>query len=165
MSARRPTTPCRRSSSRPCASRASSTRTFGLRAWLFRVTTNLCYNIVRDKRAARRHPRPHARRVGAPQGSCPPPRELVVYASCARDELLGAMTSCPEDHRRILLLRYYQDLSYSEIAEELDIKLGTVMSAPVPRAGKAQRGGRPRTIPLVALTGPCWPRRRGRPSR
>jgi RNA polymerase sigma-70 factor (ECF subfamily) len=32
------------------------------------------------------------------------------------------------EHREILMLRYYGDLSYSEIAERLDIKLGTVMS-------------------------------------
>ncbi|MCB9761883.1 MAG: RNA polymerase sigma factor [Alphaproteobacteria bacterium] len=100
--------------------------TFGMRAWLFRVTTNLCYNIVRDKR----------RRSGildrmpedsVPQGSCHSSRE-VVYAGELRDELLDAMTELSEDHRRILMLRYYQDLSYVEIAEALDIKLGTVMS-------------------------------------
>jgi RNA polymerase sigma-70 factor (ECF subfamily) len=32
------------------------------------------------------------------------------------------------DHQEILLLRYYSDLSYNEIADALDIKLGTVMS-------------------------------------
>ncbi|MCB9794380.1 MAG: RNA polymerase sigma factor [Alphaproteobacteria bacterium] len=99
---------------------------FGLRAWLFRVTTNLCYNIVRDKR----------RRAGildrmpdesVPQGSCTSSRELV-YTRQLRAELLGALDALSSDHRRILLLRYYQDLSYSEIADELDIKLGTVMS-------------------------------------
>ncbi|MCB9745909.1 MAG: RNA polymerase sigma factor [Alphaproteobacteria bacterium] len=99
---------------------------FGLRAWLFRVTTNLCYNIVRDKR----------RRAGildrmpdesVPQGTCRSSRD-VVYAGQLRDELLGALDVLSPDHRRILLLRYYQDLSYNEIAEELDIKLGTVMS-------------------------------------
>lgn len=33
-----------------------------------------------------------------------------------------------DDHKEILLLRYYDDLSYAEIADVLDIKLGTVMS-------------------------------------
>jgi RNA polymerase sigma-70 factor (ECF subfamily) len=32
------------------------------------------------------------------------------------------------DHKEILLLRYYNDLSYAEISGVLDIKLGTVMS-------------------------------------
>ena len=33
-----------------------------------------------------------------------------------------------EDHRAILMLRYYSDLSYAEISDTLGIKLGTVMS-------------------------------------
>ena len=33
-----------------------------------------------------------------------------------------------EDHKEILILRYYDDLSYAEIAEVLQVKLGTVMS-------------------------------------
>ena len=32
------------------------------------------------------------------------------------------------DHQEILLLRYYDDLSYAEIAAVLQVKLGTVMS-------------------------------------
>jgi RNA polymerase sigma-70 factor (ECF subfamily) len=40
-------------------------------------------------------------------------------------EAIGQLT---EDHRHILMLRYYEDMSYSEIARALSIKLGTVMS-------------------------------------
>ena len=32
------------------------------------------------------------------------------------------------DHREILALRYYSDLTYEEISESLGIRLGTVMS-------------------------------------
>jgi RNA polymerase sigma-70 factor (ECF subfamily) len=38
------------------------------------------------------------------------------------------MDKLSEDHSKILMLRYYSDLSYAEIADTLDIKLGTVMS-------------------------------------
>jgi RNA polymerase sigma-70 factor (ECF subfamily) len=34
----------------------------------------------------------------------------------------------PEVHRVILLMYYFEERSYKEIAEELDIPLGTVMS-------------------------------------
>jgi RNA polymerase sigma-70 factor (ECF subfamily) len=39
-----------------------------------------------------------------------------------------AMQEISEAHREILVLRDYQDLSYAEIAEVLDIPIGTVMS-------------------------------------
>jgi RNA polymerase sigma-70 factor (ECF subfamily) len=38
------------------------------------------------------------------------------------------MDELSENHREILVLRYYDDLSYAEIAEVLGVKLGTVMS-------------------------------------
>ena len=41
---------------------------------------------------------------------------------------MKAMEQLTEEHREILILRYYDDLSYAEIAQVLDIKLGTVMS-------------------------------------
>jgi RNA polymerase sigma-70 factor (ECF subfamily) len=42
--------------------------------------------------------------------------------------MLTALDSLSEDHREILVLRYYDDLSYAEIADVLQVKLGTVMS-------------------------------------
>ena len=42
--------------------------------------------------------------------------------------ILSKLEKLNEKHREILYLRYYSDLSYAEIAETLDIQLGTVMS-------------------------------------
>jgi RNA polymerase sigma-70 factor (ECF subfamily) len=42
--------------------------------------------------------------------------------------MMLALNKLTENHRRILLLRYYDDLSYNEIASVLQVKLGTVMS-------------------------------------
>ena len=41
---------------------------------------------------------------------------------------MAALEELSEDHKQILLLRYYNDLSYAEIADVLQVKLGTVMS-------------------------------------
>ena len=41
---------------------------------------------------------------------------------------MTALEQVSEDHKQILLLRYYDDLSYAEIADVLQVKLGTVMS-------------------------------------
>ena len=50
------------------------------------------------------------------------------FAGEQRTEVLAAMDKLSEEHKDILVLRYYDDLSYAEIADVLDIKLGTVMS-------------------------------------
>ena len=42
--------------------------------------------------------------------------------------MMETLSRLSEDHRDILVLRYYDELSYAEIAQVLDIKLGTVMS-------------------------------------
>lgn len=92
-------------------------------AWLYRVTRNLCFNISRDRR----------RRGGilaaAPrEDSVAGGQTEAVVASERQDSLAAAMDRLSPDHREILRLRYYEDLSYVEIAARLDIKLGTVMS-------------------------------------
>ena len=42
--------------------------------------------------------------------------------------MTAAMDQLSLAHRTILLLKYWDDLSYLEISEVLDVKLGTVMS-------------------------------------
>lgn len=103
---------------------------FQQKAWLFRVTSNLCFNLVRDRR----------RRGAILEAS--PPREQTqadqvdrVFEGQQRAEVLAAIDQMSEDHREILLLRYYEDLSYAEIAEVLQVALGTVMS----RLSRARR--------------------------
>lgn len=96
---------------------------FKMQAWLYRVTRNLCFNLVRDRR----------RRDGIlatvhrNDESLADPLD-VVFGGERQDEIVQAIGQLTEDHRTILLLRYYEDLSYAEIAHALSIKLGTVMS-------------------------------------
>jgi RNA polymerase sigma-70 factor (ECF subfamily) len=96
---------------------------FKMKAWLFRVTSNLCFNIVRDRR-----------RRGNILESMPKITETdadqleQVFSDERQTNIMLAMERLTEDHREILTLRYYSDLSYVEIAEVLGIKLGTVMS-------------------------------------
>jgi RNA polymerase sigma-70 factor (ECF subfamily) len=45
-----------------------------------------------------------------------------------RAELAEVMAGLPETHREVVLMRYVDDLSLAEIAEALDIPLGTVKS-------------------------------------
>jgi RNA polymerase sigma-70 factor (ECF subfamily) len=98
-------------------------RDFKIKAWLFRVTSNLCFNMVRDRK----------RRTGLLEQHAKPSITLanqvdVVFADERQAQIATALQRLTSDHREILELRYYADLSYAEIADVLRIRLGTVMS-------------------------------------
>ena len=103
---------------------------FRQKAWLFRVTSNLCFNLVRDRkrRSAILETVPFDRKADADQLA-------TVFAGEQRQEVLDAIDQMTPAHREILLLRYYDDLSYAEIAEALGVALGTV----IPRLSRARR--------------------------
>lgn len=96
---------------------------FKMKAWLFRVTSNLCFNMVRDRKRRRGLLEKH-----------PPPRSIaadqidVVFADERQKRIAQAIDTLTDNHKEILQLRYYGDLSYAEIADTLQIRLGTVMS-------------------------------------
>lgn len=96
---------------------------FRQKAWLFRVTSNLCFNLVRDRRrrgAILEHSFRDEHRE--------PDQADLVFHGEQRKDVLAAIDRMSVDHKEILLLRYYDDLSYAEIAEVLEVALGTVMS-------------------------------------
>jgi len=99
---------------------------FQVKAWLFRVTSNLCYNVVRDRNRRQRllNKREDEARP-TDQSRC---STSAVSNKAARATIMTAMDKLSDNHKKILFLRYYDDLSYSEISEKLQIKLGTVMS-------------------------------------
>jgi RNA polymerase sigma-70 factor, ECF subfamily len=96
---------------------------FRIKAWLYRVTSNLCFNLVRNRK------RRGAILESVPRDDASAADQVEqVFASERQEEILRAIDQMTEDHKEILLLRYYNDLSYAEISSTLDIKLGTVMS-------------------------------------
>ena len=99
---------------------------FQMKAWLFRVTSNLCYNIVRDKR--RRRQLLNLREEEARPTEPALTSSKKVQNDQSHDSMMIALNKLSENHRKILILRYYEDLSYNEIAAVLQVKLGTVMS-------------------------------------
>jgi RNA polymerase sigma-70 factor (ECF subfamily) len=100
---------------------------FHTKAWLFRVCTNRCYNLVRDRqRRGGILERIGKERDGLGSSSHQAIDELLAKEqSSAVSQVLERLS--PE-HRTILLLRYFGDLSYDEIATVLEVRIGTVMS-------------------------------------
>jgi RNA polymerase sigma-70 factor (ECF subfamily) len=97
-------------------------RPFG--PWICRIAANLAVNHVRS---------PVAREEGLPEGHGETPlpggSPLVgVLEDEARRELARALESLSSDQRAVFVLRVFDELSYKEIAEALEISIGTVMS-------------------------------------
>lgn len=94
-----------------------------LRNWLYRIAVNTAIDMLRkDKRIL-----PDAVEDLRLSDSEPGPETLV--STRERIEMIrSAVLALPEASRAVLVLREYEGLSYQEIAEALDIPVGTVMS-------------------------------------
>ena len=99
--------------------------------WLFRIVMNVASDRARQ-RAARgrafgteRVPEEEWERTMSDPG--PAPDDEARRAE-ERERIKTALSALPEHHRTIIMLSDLEGLSYREIAEVLDIPMGTVMS-------------------------------------
>ena len=96
--------------------------------WLFRVTRNRCIDRLR----ARRRHRVKLDRIRAVDGPAEPatapvePNEAAQPGWHVHREVHLALASLPPDQQLAVELAYFRGLTQSEIAERLDIPLGTV---------------------------------------
>jgi RNA polymerase sigma-70 factor (ECF subfamily) len=94
-----------------------------LRNWLYRIAVNAATDMFRKERRIL----PNAIEDLPLRDSRPGPE-----ASASQSERIAliqkAILSLPDASRAVLVLREYEEMSYHEIAETLDIPLGTVMS-------------------------------------
>jgi len=94
-----------------------------LRNWLYRIAVNTAIDMLRKEKRIL----PGAVEDLNLTDSGPGPE--ASFASSERAELVRrAVLALPEASRAVLVLREYESLSYQEIAEALDIPVGTVMS-------------------------------------
>ncbi len=101
----------------------------GFATWLFRITANMCVDFARRKQSQPQtqpiEMEDEAERPLPDTG--PTPEEHLENLELGR-ELAAALEEISEDHRRIVLLRDISGLSYTEIADALEISEGTVKS-------------------------------------
>jgi RNA polymerase sigma-70 factor (ECF subfamily) len=97
--------------------------------WLYTVAKNLCIDELKKRKSAHEVPLDDALAVlerKEPDGS--PERNQQVQ--CIRKEedfrLLEALQELPSASRTVLLLHYFQGLSYQEIGEALSLPVSTV---------------------------------------
>jgi len=94
-----------------------------LRNWLYRIAFNAATDILRrEKRIL-----PNDMEEMPLTDSRPGP-EALLFQSERTALVQKAILSLPDASRAVLILREYEEMSYHEIADTLDIPLGTVMS-------------------------------------
>lgn len=96
--------------------------------WLYKIATNLARDHFKSAAVRQR-----GRRGDGDEAlfrlydSAPGPEERALAAEQG-SEVRAALAQLSEDYRVVVALRYYQGLSLQEIAETLEIPLGTVKS-------------------------------------
>lgn len=95
-----------------------------LRPWLVRILVNHILQR-RRRRLLRVIPLPEA---PLPIPSTEPGPELAAEQAWQRREVAVALAALPADAARIIVLRYFSELSLSEVAEALELPVGTVKS-------------------------------------
>lgn len=101
--------------------------------WLFRLTSNVCIDFLRRKKRRQEtsltenyDDSDEGEEFSLPD-TAPLPEEQAITNE-TKIELAQAMERLGPEHREILQLRVVENLPYEQIAEILDIRVGTVKS-------------------------------------
>src|SRR6202795_184775 len=97
------------------------------RAWLLKIVRNTSYSFLEKNRPASLaeefDEKIHATEAGGPDA------EAEMVRGVESRMLQEALDSMPVNFREILILRELEGLSYKEIAEVVNVPMGTVMSS------------------------------------
>lgn len=98
--------------------------------WLLKITRNLVFN---EMRRSKRHahvplqPEPQAEEIPIKDEAAPSPADSLLEHEL-QEAIDQAIAALPESQRMAVVLRRYQDLSYEQIAEVLDLSVPAVKS-------------------------------------
>jgi RNA polymerase sigma factor (sigma-70 family) len=103
---------------------------YAFSSWLFKITSNLCIDYLRKRRV---ETYPMDEPIDGEKGeitrqyeSDEPDPDAVLDRKEKMVRLNQGVEELPEHYRIMLILRHQEGLSYEEIAETLEIPLGTV---------------------------------------
>jgi len=94
--------------------------------WLYRITVNTCLSVRRKetRRKEREYGGEEMPYLPEPRGGDADPEAAALGAE-QREEIQAALGHVRAEHRAALVLRHMEGLSYSEIAQILDVPEGT----------------------------------------
>lgn len=114
---------------------ASTSAAGGFKAWVFRIATNKANDYWRSsgrEQAAKRQIR-----LGMPIEA--PDASQRTEGSEQADKLRRAIAMLPEPQRQVLMLRYYSNLKFVEIAAQLGCPLNTALGRMHKAMGKLKQ--------------------------
>ena len=100
--------------------------------WLYRLCSNICIDFLRRRRRQQTVPLTFEDADGEEQTYAVPDAQPLpeeqVELKLTRETLASAMAQLLPEHRAVLQLRVVNEMSYEQIADVLDIQIGTVKS-------------------------------------
>ena len=100
--------------------------------WLYRLCSNICIDFLRKRRRQQTVPLTFEDADGEEQTYAVPDAQPLpeeqVELKLTREALAAAMAQLLPEHRAVLQLRVVNEMSYEQIADVLDIQIGTVKS-------------------------------------
>lgn len=100
--------------------------------WLYRLCSNICIDFLRKRRRRQTVPLTFEDADGEEQTYAVPDAQPLpeeqVELKLTHETLAAAMAQLLPEHRAVLQLRVVNEMSYEQIADVLDIQIGTVKS-------------------------------------
>jgi RNA polymerase sigma-70 factor (ECF subfamily) len=102
---------------------------YAFSTWLFKIATNNCIDFIRKKKANHisldHNDEEHEKATMDVQAPVMDPEETLINEQ--KIKLMRSVVSkLKPRYRKLIELRYFNELSYEEIAEELELPIGTV---------------------------------------
>ena len=94
---------------------------WNFKTWVSTITRNTCIDWLRRRR------RLSAYEPGPVRCSQPLPDEVLADTE-TKETVRAALDALPPMYREVLVLHHFQDLKYREIADTLNVPIGTVMN-------------------------------------
>lgn len=98
-------------------------------AWICTIAKNTFVDFNRSRRSSALNPENNlpieGRCATTAQASSPTPEESIINAQ-QRAQIERYIAALPQDYRILFIMRFIEEYTYEEIAEALQMKLGTV---------------------------------------
>jgi RNA polymerase sigma-70 factor (ECF subfamily) len=98
-------------------------------AWICTIAKNTFVDFNRSRRSKALNPDNNlpldSRHTNSAQATAPTPEESIINAQ-QRAQIERYIATLPEDYSQLFIMRFVEEYTYEEIAETLQMKLGTV---------------------------------------
>jgi len=122
-----------------------------LKAYLYRIVRNSCLNVIKHEKVKQQHV---AHQMVHAQSSHENTSQSVMHSEL-EEKIADAMKALPEQCRLVFQLSRFEELRYSEIADQLNISVKTVENQ-IGKALKIMREQLKDYLPLLMIAFYGW---------